>query len=106
MPKYLLKSHLSREGIKGTLEEGGTARRAAVTAAVEEVGGSVEAFYYAFGATDVYVIVDLPSDAHAAASALAVGLSGTGSVETVVLIPPETIDEAAKINTGYRAPGQ
>lgn len=106
MPKYLLKSRLSPQGIKGTMKEGGTARRTAVKEAIEAVGGKLEVFYYAFGSTDAYVIVDLPSDAHAVASSLTVGLSGTGSVETVVLVTPETMDEAAQIHTEYRAPGQ
>ena len=105
MPKYLFKSHLNVEGVKGTLADGGTGRRDAVKKAVESVGGNLESFYYAFGDTDAYVIVELPSDAHAAAAALQPAISGTGSVETVVLIDPETIDQVATIHTDYRAPG-
>ncbi len=106
MPKYLFKSHLNSEGVKGTLADGGTGRRDAVKKAVESVGGNLESFYYAFGETDAYVIVELPSEAHAAAAALQPAISGTGSVETVVLIEPETIDQVATIHTDYRAPGQ
>ena len=73
MPKYLFKSQLNVEGVKGTLADGGTGRRDAVKKAVESVGGNLESFYYAFGDTDTYVIVELPSDAHAAAVADAVG---------------------------------
>jgi uncharacterized protein with GYD domain len=106
MPKYMFKASLSEHGIKGTMDEGGTSRRQAVTQAVEAEGGKVEAFYYAFGDVDAYVIVDLPSAAHAVATAATVGMSGTGSVETVVIIEPETVDEAAKIHPEYRAPGE
>ncbi len=106
MPKYLYKAKLSEHGMKGTLDEGGSARRAAVSKAAEGVGGNVEAFYYALGEVDAYVIVDLPSEAHAVAFAAAVGVSGTGSVETVALIEPETMDEVSKIHTDYRAPGE
>lgn len=106
MPKFLFKARLNTHGIKGTLDEGGTGRRDAVKKAAEAVGGSLEAFYYAFGETDAYVIVDLPSHAHAVATAAAVGLSGTGDVETVVLIEPETMDEVASIHTDYRPPGE
>ena len=106
MPKYLYKAKLSEHGMRGTLDEGGSARRAAVSKAAEGVGGKVEAFYYALGEVDAYVIVDLPSEAHAVAFAATVGISGTGSVETVALIEPETIDEVSKIHPDYRAPGE
>jgi uncharacterized protein with GYD domain len=105
MPKYLFKSHLNAEGVKGTMNDGGTGRRAAVEAALASIGGSLETMYYAFGGTDVYAIVDLPSDAHAVSAAAMVAASGTGSVETVVLIDPETVDEAAAIQADYRPPG-
>lgn len=106
MPKFLYKANLSEHGLKGTMDEGGTARREAVKKATEAAGGVLESFYYAFGGTDAYVIVDLPSEAHAVAMAGAVGTSGTGEVETVVLIEPETIDEASKLHPDYRPPGE
>ena len=56
MPKYMFKASLSEHGIKGTMDEGGTSRRQAVTQAVEAEGGKVEAFYYAFGGEDIYAI--------------------------------------------------
>jgi hypothetical protein len=36
---------------------------------------------------------------------MAVGASGTGSIETVKLLTPEEADAARGIDTGYRAPG-
>ena len=79
MGKYLFKANLSEHGIRGTLDEGGSARRDAVKQATEAAGGTVEAFYYAFGDVDAYVIVDMPSEAHAVAVAATVGASGAGS---------------------------
>ena len=105
MPKYLFKSRLSAEGVKGTMADGGTGRRAAVEAALSSVGGSLEAFYYAFGETDAYVIAELPSEAHAVRVAAEVAASGTGGVETVVLVDPETVDQAAALSADYRPPG-
>ena len=49
--------------------------------------------------------VDLPNHAHAVAASMAVAPSGTGSVDTVVLLEPEVVDEAAGIQTDYRPPG-
>lgn len=105
MSKYLLKASLSPEGARGTMKEGGTARRAAAAKLVESVGGKVESFYYAFGETDAYLIVDVPDNVTAAAVAMAVSASGAVSTETVVLITPEEMDRAVKMTVAYRPPG-
>jgi len=60
MPKYLFVSSLTQEGVRGTFNEGGTARREAIRRAAEGLGGTLEALYYAFGDDDLYTIVDLP----------------------------------------------
>ena len=69
MPKYLLHANYVGDGIKGLLKEGGTSRKAAAEQAIKSLGGKVEAFYYAFGDTDVYVIAELPDNASMAATA-------------------------------------
>ena len=51
MPKYLVMASYTAEGVKGLLKDGGTKRRRAAEAALESVGGRVEAFYFAFGRT-------------------------------------------------------
>ena len=106
MGKYLLKVSYSAEGIKGVMKEGGTSRAATIEKIVESVGGSLESFYFAFGADDVYVIADVPDHATAMAVAAAVGSSGAiSSYETVVLVEPSEVDAATKITVGYRPPG-
>lgn len=105
MAKYLLKASYSVDGIRGVMKEGGTGRRAAVEKLVANLGGSLEAFYYAFGQTDVYVIADIPDNETAAAIAMTVGASGAASVDTVVLLTPEEIDKAAHTSVDYRPPG-
>ena len=52
MSKYMFRASLSPEGVAGLLKEGGTARRDVVQKAVETLGGTLEAFYFAFGASD------------------------------------------------------
>lgn len=106
MPKYLIQATYTGEGVKGLLKEGGTGRRAAVEKLAASVGGTVEALYYAFGETDVYVILDLPDNASAAAVALTVGASGAVTLKTSVLMTPEEVDEATKKSPSYRPPGQ
>jgi len=106
MPKYLLHANYVGDGIKGLLKEGGTSRKAAAEQAIKSLGGKVEAFYYAFGDTDVYVIAELPDNASMAATALRVSASGLVTVRTTVLMTPEEIDQAAKKTPAYRAPGE
>jgi uncharacterized protein with GYD domain len=107
MGRYLFQASYSAEGIKGVLKEGGTGRRAAVETAVKSLGGKLEGFYYAFGETDVYVLVDGIDNTTAAAFVMGVAQSGTlSSVKTTVLMTPEEIDAAAKKTMSYRPPGR
>ena len=106
MPKYLFHGSYTRQGVQGLLKEGGTSRRATIEALAKGLGGSIEAFYYAFGESDVYVIADVPDQATAAALSLAVGASGAVQLNMVVLITPEELDEATKKTVDYRPPGQ
>ena len=105
MPKYLFRSRHTAEGAEGLIRDGGTSRRAESERAVASVGGKLESFYYAFGATDVFIIADLPDNASAAALNLAVAASGAIDSETVVLLTPEEIDDATRKSPAYRPPG-
>ena len=106
MPKFLVHSSYTREGVEGLAREGGSARRAAAEKMIESLGGRLEAFYFAFGPDDVVILVDLPDNVTAAAVALVT--SGTGAVTSraTVLLTPEEIDRAAAMTVEYRAPGR
>ncbi len=106
MPKYLIKAAYSAEGAKGVLKEGGSKRREAIEQATRGMGGTVEAFYFAFGETDAYVIIDIPDPLNAIAASLVVNASGIVKTTYTVLITPEEVDEAAKRSMDYRPPGQ
>lgn len=105
MPKYLIEANYVGEGIGGLLKEGGTRRRAAVDELFASMGGTVEAFYFAFGEKDVFIIGDLPDNATAAALALRVNAAGAAACRTTVLMTPEEIDIAVKKTATYRPPG-
>lgn len=105
MAKYLFHGSYTVEGIRGVRKEGGTGRKQAVSSLAKSVGGSLESFYFAFGGDDFYVVVDLPDNTRAAAVATAIAASGAVSLTTVVLLSPEDIDAAAKVDVAYRAPG-
>jgi uncharacterized protein with GYD domain len=105
MPKYLVKASYTQEGTKGLLNDGGTKRRAAVEQMIAQMGGKIEAFYYAFGDADAVVIIDAPDNASAAALSMAVNASGAVSLKTIPLLTAEELDQAAKKKINYRAPG-
>jgi uncharacterized protein with GYD domain len=105
MAKYLLEVNYTLDGVRGVKAEGGAARKAAAEAAAASVGGKVEAFYFAFGSTDVFAIADFPDNVSAAALALAVTAGGGATVRTVVLLTPAEIDQAAGRTVGYCPPG-
>ena len=105
MAKYLVRVSYTLDGVRGVLKEGGSARRAVATKAIEGVGGSVDAFYFAFGADDVIVIADMPSQAAAASLGLTVTGAGGARTSMTPLITPEEVDEAITLHPDYRAPG-
>ena len=105
MAKYLITASYTAEGAKGVLKDGGTKRREAAAAAIKSAGGKLEAFYFAFGENDAFVIIDAPDHASIASASLAINASGAVRTKTVVLLTPEEIDQASKKSTTYRAPG-
>ena len=104
MPKFLIKASYTQAGAKGLLHEGGSSRKAAVEKMVSALGGKLEAFYFAFGETDVYGICELPDAVTAAAASLAINSSGMVSETIVPLLTPEEIDKACKKSVAYRPP--
>ena len=105
MPKFMIKASYNTEGAKGLMKEGGSARRAVVQKLVESLGGKVEAFYFAYGEADVYIITDMPDAATGIAISLTVNASGAVRLSTIPLITPEELDAASKKTVNYRAPG-
>ena len=106
MGKFLLAASYTTEGVRGVAREGGTSRRTAVEQAIGGLGGSVEAFYFAFGDNDVYLIADFPDNVTAATFSLAVNSTGAlrGKVLSV-LLTAEELDQAAQKTAEYRPPG-
>ena len=105
MPKYLWMASYTAEGARAVAERGGTARRDATAHTLESLGGRLEAFYFAFGETDVYIIGELPDDAAAVSASLAVNATGLITSTTIPLIEPAVVDESAQRSPDYRPPG-
>ena len=106
MPKYLAHASYTVEGLKGLLKDGGSKRREVVEQLAKGLGGTLEAFYYAFGDDDVFAIFDLPDNVSATAVSLAINAAGGATVKITVLLTPEEVDQAVKKSVDYRPPGQ
>lgn len=106
MAKYMIKANYTQAGLAGLLKDGGSKRRTVVEKLAASVGGSVEAFYYAFGETDLYVIIDAPDNVSAATASLVASAAGGAEVSITVLLTAEEVDEAAKRSATYSAPGK
>jgi len=106
MPKYLFRGSYTTEGTKGLRKDGGSKRQVAAAELVKSVGGKLEGFYFAFGESDIFAIVDMPDGASVAAVSLAVNGSGLAQIKTTVLLTPEEMDAATKKTVSYRPPGQ
>jgi uncharacterized protein with GYD domain len=101
----MIQASLTSDGLKGTLAEGGTARRAALEGTISAMGGTLEAFYYAFGDADVVGIAEMPDNVSAAAFSVTVAAAGVAATKTTVLLTPAEIDEVAAKAVAYRPPG-
>ena len=104
MTKILIKASYTSEGVKGLLKVGGSNRKQAVGKMISDLGGKMEAFYYAFGDTDVYVIAEVPDMTIAMAASLNINSTGLVSTSTTILVNPEEVDKASKISVSYRTP--
>ena len=105
MAKFMIKASYTADGTRGLLKEGGSSRKATVEKLITGLGGSMEAFYYAFGEADVFIICDLPDSSTAAAVSLAVNATGTVDLSMIPLLTVQEIDQACKKSVAYRAPG-
>ncbi len=104
MPKYLVQGSYTDQGLKGLLKEGGSKRRAMVERLAKELGGKLEAFYFAFGGDDFIIVLDLPNNTDMAAAALVAQASGTVKSRVTVLMTPEDVDQAVKRKVEFHPP--
>ena len=83
MAKYLIKAKYNADGVKGVMKDGGSGRVAAVTKLTKSLGGKVEAFYFAYGECDAYLIVDVKDEATVLSLSLAVNASNVFDKEYI-----------------------
>ena len=106
MSKFMYSGSYTKKGVKGLLEEGGTARRDETVRIVESLGGKVEAYYWCYGSTDFLAIMEFPD--HTTVTGMVLNIAASGSFEgnLTPLISVEEMDEMVKVSVGdWRAPG-
>jgi len=96
MPKYLVEGRYTSDGIKGLAREVSSGRRVDIAKTIESAGGKLEAFYFAFGDADFYIIFDVPDNISAAALSMVANQSRFVACKTTVLMTADELDEAIK----------
>lgn len=101
MPKFLVLSSYTAEGVKLLAKDGGSKRKAAVEAMFKQAGGKLETFCYAFGEFDIVAIADVPDTETGVSMTLAINASGLAKTRSYLLMTPEEMDKATKVKVDY-----
>jgi len=96
MPKYLVEGRYTSDGIKGLAREVSSGRRVDIAKTIESAGGKLEAFYFAFGDADFYIIFDVPDNISAADLSMVANQSRFVACKTTVLMTADEMDRAVK----------
>ena len=106
MPKYLYHGSYTDDGLKGLIKDGGTKRMEVTKKAIESLGGKMEAYYFAFGSNDFFLIAEVVDNVNAVTGSLVANASGTVKVSITPLITPAEVDLAVKKTMDWSPPGQ
>ena len=99
MAHYLFQGGYAPEAWAGLIENPED-RTAVVRAALESIGGTLEALYFAFGADDFVGLAEVPDKIQAAAVSIAV--ASTGRYRNFRLTPLLTAQEMVQAMQGAR----
>lgn len=108
MAYYLYQGAYSSEALK-SLTKKPVNRVDVVRKAVEELGGTVEGGWFAFGEYDIVLLLQMPDNVSAAALSLAAAAGG--AIRSGKTTPLMTIDEGLAAmkkagTSGYKPPGK
>lgn len=110
MPHFMMtRVRYSTASLKAMIDKP-TDRAEEVRKFIENFGGRLHSFFFAYGEFDAVVITEFDDEEKGAAFLLTVGSSGAVSaLETTVLIPSDKAMRALKAanenRSGYRPPG-
>jgi uncharacterized protein with GYD domain len=106
MPKFLIHSSYTVEGLKDLQKQTASGRKKSIAALLERAGGKLDAYYFCLGEDDAIVIADMPSAEAMASVAIAVGGSSRVRTRTIQLLTVEETDRALKKSASYAPPGK
>ena len=99
MPKYLVEGRYTSDGLKGLVRQATSRRRVDIAKTIESAGGKLEAFYFAFGDAEFYIIFDVPDNVSAAALSVVANQSRFVTSKITVLMTADEMDQAIKKTT-------
>ena len=105
MPKFLVEASYTTEGLKALMKDKASGRQAAVTKAVQSLGGSLDCMHFALGDRDVIIVIDLPDTIAAASLGAAVAASGMVTTRATALLTVAEMDQALARHPDFRGPG-
>jgi uncharacterized protein with GYD domain len=106
MPKFLIHTNYTAEGLKLLQKDTAAVRMKQIAAMFESAGGKLEAYYFTLGEDDAYVICDMPSVEAVTSVVVAVSAAGLVRTRTTPLLTVEETDRALKKSASYKLPGR
>lgn len=106
MPHYLMRFSYTPEAWARLIEHPEDRREVGVV--VEALGGKLHGFWYGFGESDGYVLIEAPTNV--AAAAFSVGIAAGGALRSAETTPLLTVEETIEMlgqaqGLPYRSPG-
>ena len=92
----MIRGKYISSGMQGLIKDGGSSRVEQARKNIANLGGKVEAVYFALGDYDIYAILEFKDNISITALSMALNAGGGMETSTTVLLSPEEIDEATK----------
>jgi len=102
--RYLDRAELTAEGLKNLQNQPPTALKAGVAKFVESVGGKLEFWYFDYGGSTAYSVIDYPDEIAAATAQLSTNVAGFAHVRIRPLLSAEEMDRAVAKVPPVRVP--
>jgi uncharacterized protein with GYD domain len=104
--RYLVRAVLTPEGLKNLQKQPPTALKAGVAKFVESVGGKLEFWFFDYGESTAYSVIDYPDEVAAATAQLSANAAGFARVTIRPLLSAEEMDKAVAKMPPVRVPQQ
>jgi uncharacterized protein with GYD domain len=105
MSKFLLEGSYTAEGLRGLIKDKASGRKTAITHALANVGGKLDAIYFTLGERDVLLVCDCPDYPSVASLGLAASASGMVRTKITPLLTVEELDQTIAKGVNYQPPG-